>query len=192
MPTHYATITDNPFFAKIKENINLEKKENNDKNCDEVFYEYLKVLANKCNHKYFIFAFKFVVLFRECLNKFKLNEKDVSKEYTQCNNSDQVPDLCNEFINDFMEVLMKENGYWLRKTLDSFKKIDYLKRYIFYEQMLKLVSIRYNILVKFREIGSHKRFANDLDRILQGLYTIAFRDKNRCEYNLLNTIEYYY
>ena len=90
------------------------------------------------------------------------------------------------------EVLMKENGYWLRKTLDSFKKIDYLKRYIFYEQMLKLVSIRYNILVKFREIGSHKRFANDLDRILQGLYTIAFRDKNRCEYNLLNTIEYYY
>ena len=129
MPTHYATITDNPFFAKIKDNINLEKKENNDKNCDEVFYEYLKVLANKCNHKYFIFAFKFVVLFRECLNKFKLNEKDVSKEYTQCNNSDQVPDLCNEFINDFMEGA---NFFGLNNDEDKIELIEIIQHYCFW------------------------------------------------------------
>ena len=68
-----------------------------------MFFEYLKDLAGKCNKEYFIFAFKFAVCFREAINKFKLNEIDQSKDYTQIYNSDQVPDVCNEFITDFME-----------------------------------------------------------------------------------------
>ena len=103
LPKSYETIYDNPFFSKIKENISMEKNENKVKNCDEVFYEYLKELSCKCNQDYFIFAFKLVVLFRECINKFKINDIDKSKDYTQLYNSDSVPDLCNEFITDFME-----------------------------------------------------------------------------------------
>jgi hypothetical protein len=103
LPKEYGTINDNPFLRKIKENINLEKNENKVKNCDEVFFEYLKDISSKCNKNYFVFAYKFVVLFRECINKFKINEIDKAKDYTEVYNSDQVPDLCNEFITEFME-----------------------------------------------------------------------------------------
>ena len=103
LPKEYTTVNDNPFLRKIKENINLEKNENKVKCCDEVFFEYLKDINSKCKKSYFVFSFKFVVLFRECINKFKINEIDKTKEYTEVNNSDQVPDLCNEFITDFME-----------------------------------------------------------------------------------------
>lgn len=103
LPKKYSHINENPFLKKIKENINLEKNENKIKNCDEVFFEYLKDISSKCKRDYFVFAFKFVVLFRECINKFKSNELDKSKDYTEVYNSDQVPDLCNEFITEFME-----------------------------------------------------------------------------------------
>jgi hypothetical protein len=103
LPKEYPTIVDNPFLRKIKENINLEKNENKVKNCDEVFFEYLKDISARCTKGYFLFTFKFVVLFRECINKFKINEIDKNKDYTEVYNSDQVPDLCNEFITEFME-----------------------------------------------------------------------------------------
>lgn len=103
LPKEYLNLCDNPFFVKIKDNISADSIQNIEKNCDEVFLEYLKIISTKCTHKYFIFSFKFVVLFRECLNKFKTNDKDKTKEYTQVYNSDQVPDICNEFINEFME-----------------------------------------------------------------------------------------
>ena len=99
----YSNINDNPFLRKVLENVNLEKNENKAKNCDEVFFEYMKDISTKCKQSYFIFAFKFVVLFRECINKFKINDIDKTKDYTEVYNSDQVPDLCNEFITEFME-----------------------------------------------------------------------------------------
>src|SRR5690606_23523606 len=103
LPREYQTMYDNPFLKKINDNISLESNENKGKNCDEVFFEYLKDISTKCNKSYFTFAFKFVVLFRECINKFKINDIDKNKDYTEIYNSDQVPDLCNEFITEFME-----------------------------------------------------------------------------------------
>jgi len=87
----------------------------NNKSCDQVFSEYLDYLTTMVNKDFFVFAFKFIVLFRECINKYKnvelvnrkciLNEDipDDVTDYTQQYNADQVPDLCNEFITDFME-----------------------------------------------------------------------------------------
>ena len=129
LPKEYLLPNENPFFAKIKENISLEQNVNGDKNCDEVFFEYLKVLCSKCNQKYFIFAFKFVTLFRECLNKFKLNEKDKTKEYTQLYNSDQVPDLCNEFINEFME---SADYFGLNTDEDKLELIEVIQHFCFW------------------------------------------------------------
>ena len=103
LPKAYNNILDNPLFKKIYDNINLENNENKAKNCDEVFFEYLKDMATQTNKDYFIFVFKFAVCFRESINKFKTNEVDPNKEYTEVYNSDQVPDVCNEFITEFME-----------------------------------------------------------------------------------------
>jgi hypothetical protein len=84
-------------------NGNIGSESNKTKPCDDVFSEYLKELVPKANKDYAFFAFKFVILFRECINKFKQHETDKSLEYTQNNNPDSVPDLCNEFITEFME-----------------------------------------------------------------------------------------
>jgi len=106
------------FFKQI-----LRKDDKSDENnvngknktCDAIFIEYLEYLSHHTNKDFFVFAFKFMVLFRECINKYKnvelvnrkciLNEEipDDVTDYTQQYNADQVPDLCNEFITDFME-----------------------------------------------------------------------------------------
>lgn len=76
--------------------------------CDEIFYKYLNEVADKVNRDYFLFVFKFVILFRECLNKYRTAELNtegkMNLEYTQVNNAENAPDLCNEFITDFMEA----------------------------------------------------------------------------------------
>jgi len=104
-----------------------EKSPISKKSCDVIFVEYLRESAFKANHSYFSFLFKFVVLFRECMNKFKpgetfdeLKEKE-EKEYTQYKNAESCPDLCNEFITDFLECA---NYYGM--THDS-EKIEFIE-----------------------------------------------------------------
>jgi len=104
---------DNFFFRLLMSN--NDEHNNKKKSCDHVFAEYLDYLSTVSNKEFFVFAFKFIVLFRECINKYKnvelvnrkciLNEDipDDITDYTQQYNADQVPDLCNEFITDFME-----------------------------------------------------------------------------------------
>ena len=88
--------------------------------CDEVLYEYVKECSERANKEYFRFSFKFVLLFRECINKFKQDEVkydpesgEPAKTFTETNPAEQAPDLCNEFITDFME-----NGDFFGLNLD--------------------------------------------------------------------------
>ena len=120
---------ENPLFKKIYEDIPMEGNENKAKNCDQVFFEYLKFLAGKCNKDYFIFAFKFAVCFRESINKFKNNEIDSKKEYTEVYNSDQVPDVCNEFITEFME---NANYFGLNSDDEKNEFIEIIQHYCFW------------------------------------------------------------
>lgn len=69
--------------------------------CDQIFASYCVEFFPQTNRNYFIFLVKFVTLFRECINHFKTGEG--VKEHTQTNSADGVPDLCNEFITEFME-----------------------------------------------------------------------------------------
>lgn len=80
---------------------------NKRKSCDETFLEYLYDCAEKTTGKYFAFIFKFIVLFREALNKFKPgDEKSLfpnDKDYSQIRNCELCPDICNDFITDYLE-----------------------------------------------------------------------------------------
>jgi hypothetical protein len=109
LPKAYKSLLDVPIFHKLKElkevkesNNTPNNVNNKNKNCDEVFSEYVSEVSSKANKSYCLFSLKFVLLFRECINKFKGVQVD-NKDFTETNNPDPVPDLCNEFITEFME-----------------------------------------------------------------------------------------
>lgn len=103
---------DHPFFSFI-----IKQQGSNlmiGSTCDEILYSYILLLASKANKDYFAFGFKFVVLFRECINKYKNIElennrevlkeeiKEDIKEFTQVYDAEQIPEMCNEFLTDFL------------------------------------------------------------------------------------------
>lgn len=83
--------------------------------CDKIFYEYLKSITKYANQKYFLFVFKFIIIFRECINTYKNIELENSilvlkenipleiKEFTQYYDAEQAPELCNEFISEYLQ-----------------------------------------------------------------------------------------
>ena len=91
----------------MKENININNKIQS-YNLDCIFFFYLKEFYKYVNDKYFWFLLKFIILFRECINKsrkdlIKKENENENKEYSQLYNAEIVPEICNEFLLDFME-----------------------------------------------------------------------------------------
>jgi hypothetical protein len=98
-------------FFKLFLNRSNQSQENS---CDCIFFKYLEFISGKTNKEYLSFVFKFIVLFRECLNRYKNveleNTLDVFeeilpthiKEFTQFYDAEQVPELCNEFISEYL------------------------------------------------------------------------------------------
>ena len=87
-------------------------------NCDEAFAQYLSYSADKCNEEYFIKMIRILILYRDFMNTHsdKLNElkkdipEDVSlkdneevktSEYCVINNAEQIPEMSNEFIDNY-------------------------------------------------------------------------------------------
>jgi hypothetical protein len=100
------TITEFVNAAKVAENENqnnasVSSNMSHYKNIDQIFSKYLEDVFKDCNKEYFEFITKFVILFRECINKQKDDKS--GEEHSSKQNADNVPDMCNEFITDFME-----------------------------------------------------------------------------------------
>jgi hypothetical protein len=145
LDNHYEKPDDNYLLKLINKIYQSEKKYEEsharNKSCDTIFIDYLEYLSHNCNKDYFSFAFKFIVLFRECINKYKnvelvnrriiLNE-DIPEEiteFTQHFNADQVPDLCNEFITDFME---NTNFFGLSSEEDRSEFVEIIQHFCFW------------------------------------------------------------
>ena len=70
---------------------------------------YLREFSKKTNKNYFWFLLKFIVLFREFINKKKKDSvnKEIltanKKEYFQIFNAENIPEICNDFYIEFME-----------------------------------------------------------------------------------------
>lgn len=73
----------------------IEAKEST--SVDFAFWKYIEYCKEKTNREYFDFLFKFVVLFRECIN---INK---GGKFTQTESPENVPDMCNDFVSEFME-----------------------------------------------------------------------------------------
>mmetsp|Transcript_22908 Transcript_22908/g.23853 ORF Transcript_22908/g.23853 Transcript_22908/m.23853 type:complete len:269 (+) Transcript_22908:151-957(+) len=90
---------------------------------DEGILVYLIETAGKVNKKYFDFICKFCFLFRESFNLLKLKENpSLDKDYSSFNSAEEVPDKCNDFITDFMEV----NNYF---NLDCNEVIELIQHF---------------------------------------------------------------
>lgn len=130
---------EDPFYQNIKKQENVPQEiqqsveENKPKpnNIDDIFFEYLKEFYNQMNPEYFHFMFKFVIMFRQCINKLKnpstFNPPEPKNYYTQHNNAEGVPDLCNDFVTEFMEP----KDYFGMETMELIEIIQHLCHWLF-------------------------------------------------------------
>ncbi len=89
------------------------------RSCDDIFAEYLNFVARKVNRGYYAKVLSFVFLLRECVNEYaerlvaeqknlpadlrpRIVPAEKTAEYCAANNAEQVPDISNEFITDFL------------------------------------------------------------------------------------------
>lgn len=102
---------------------------------DEVFFLYLKYISNKINQDYFCFVIKYIIIFREYINKEKesaINEKHINgnkREYTQIYNAEIIPDLFNDFLLCFME----SHNYFMLDKDEIIELIEYFCFWLYSE-----------------------------------------------------------
>lgn len=92
---------------------------------DEIFARYLVEAYKDCNKEYYEFVCKFVILFRECINKLKNDSS--GEEFSSKFNADSVPDMCNEFVTDFMEGY----DYFGLDTMELIEIIQHLCNWLY-------------------------------------------------------------
>ncbi len=130
-PTVAAVVAAPAAHANGTGSLDGEKKDDEDelkrkrmKCCDEIFAEYLASVSRKVNKDYYKKVVMFTILLRECVNESadKLNEEKKSlpanlfpvnearaamdnkgKDYCAMNNAEQVPDVSNDFIMNYLE-----------------------------------------------------------------------------------------
>jgi len=106
----------------------INGKPKQDLSCDEILAIYLKEISQKTTKDYFHFMMKFVLLFRECINRIKMeiveeNKKtDEKTDFSQLYSAESAPDTCNEFITEFMEP----NDYFGLDTGELIEVIQHL------------------------------------------------------------------
>jgi hypothetical protein len=119
-PEHiYEKIDDHIFFNFIKKRgivtpFTPYEKNNQILTSDEIFCKYFDEISPLTNKEFFIFILKFIVIFRDCINKYKNIELENSicilgesvpehiTEFTQYYDAEQIPELCNEFLTDYL------------------------------------------------------------------------------------------
>jgi hypothetical protein len=114
----------------------LEKSEM--KTCDQIFASYIIEFHPQTNREYFIFISKFVTLFRECINVYR-KIQDSNEEFTTKDGADTVPDLCNEFITEFMETQDNFN-------LDQNEVIELIQHFCYWLYENKFTTSRLTLL----------------------------------------------
>jgi hypothetical protein len=138
--THYKSLfmaisspTEHNLYQKIQERAQGITTEKDLKIADEIFAKYIAEVFTQTNREYFLFVTKFVILFRECINKYR------GEDYTKTNTAENVPDLCNEFITEFME----QNDYF---GLDTNELIEIIQQFCYWLYENKHTTSRLTLL----------------------------------------------
>lgn len=111
----YYNINEHPFLYKfINDMHNTDIILNKKTNTDNVLMNYLNQISDICNENYFQKLIVFVTLFREFVNIF------TNQEYTEIKEAEDVPDMSNNFINDFLYLYEDEVsfGFEFQEAID--------------------------------------------------------------------------
>ena len=147
----------NEINESFKDNYSISDEKNSNLNhqksaippLDYIFIMYLKEVYIFTNKEYFLFINKFIVFFREWINKKK---KDIVKEeyktgdkieFSQLFNSEGAPDYCNDF---FIEYLEPNNFFGL--NIDEFIE---LSQHLCFWLFLKKYTPNYLLPLKLKE-----------------------------------------
>lgn len=128
---------------------NLNHLKDNAPSLDYVFLLYLKELSLITNKEYFLFITKFIIFFREWINNKKRNiikeeyKNESEKEFSQLFNAEGVPDYCNDFFIEYLEI---NNFFGL--NVDEF--IELTQHFCFW-LFLKKYSPNYLLPIKIKE-----------------------------------------
>lgn len=123
----YTSIELHPFLGKFLSNPHdlNELLENENECCDNVFMEYLNKMSIHVNAKYFTHLIVFVTLFREYVNQNNKNQSNPEMEFTINNSAEDVPELSNDFINDFIEPEVNDFGFPKEEAIDLTQNFCY-------------------------------------------------------------------
>ena len=102
--SHPKSLEENSILKNLYNDEPISNEDKNKKNCDDIFYEYLKECRDKTNKKYFSFLLKFIIIFRECyyINQtMHLNEEEKNNIIEHLSIED-LPNFCNDFYDDFL------------------------------------------------------------------------------------------
>ena len=69
---------------------------------DEVLMNYLDKMSVYCKEEYFVKLIIFVTLFRENINYINKDQAEKEHEYSEIKEAEDIPELSNEFITDFL------------------------------------------------------------------------------------------
>lgn len=94
---------------------------------DEAIIKYIYYMGNKTSKNYFKFVCKFVILFREFINKSKKGIESVSHPFSEHNSADSIPESCNDFIVDFLE----ENNFFGLEMIEVIESIQHFCTWLY-------------------------------------------------------------
>ncbi len=104
---------ENSVLSSLFADAPLETKDKSEKTADDIFYEYITYCRTLTNKNYLILVIKFIILFRECMNISKQIQVQnhlqnggkalLKKEWTSSNNAENTPEMCNEFVTEYLE-----------------------------------------------------------------------------------------
>ena len=109
----YNNIEEHPFLARFINEAHIDEFIDKNDIIDNVLILYLNHIAKICKENYYEKLIVFITLFREYINIF--HKTSNNKEYTTIKNAQDVPDMCNEFINGFLFPDENEINFGLEK-----------------------------------------------------------------------------
>ena len=103
---NFSTINDHPMLSKVIDYslsnhniIEIVKSLDQNSNCEKIFAYYLFKISKFTNSEFFDKVATFVILFREFINKSNIK---CDKTFTEYYNCEDVPDMTNEFITQYL------------------------------------------------------------------------------------------